>query len=313
MFEIFVDSGANIPAVFVEKYNINVIAFINIVDGRKVPGFESGLSLEEERAKGKEYYDAIRGGAEVKTSLINSEEFREHFEPVLKEGKDLLYISLSSNISGTFNAARIAAEELREEYPEREIRLVDSLNASLAQGILAIYARELQDKGYSLTEIADVLAETAHSMNGTFTVDDLKYLARTGRLHGATAVVGNLLKVKPILCGNRDGFIVQHCLKRGRKKSLNALIDFVCDNIVEPEKQIVGIAHADAYEDSLYVMNGIMSRVKVRDFINTSYDFCTGSHVGPDTIALFFIGYDRELQGKLVDENLRVKRIFDML
>ena len=150
-------------------------------------------------------------------------------------------------------------------------------------------------------------------MNGTFTVDDLKYLARTCRLHGATAVVGNLLKVKPILCGNRDGFIVQHCLKRGRKKSLNALIDFVCDNIVEPEKQIVGIAHADAYEDSLYVMNGIMSRVKVRDFINTSYDFCTGSHVGPDTIALFFIGYDRELQGKLVDENLRVKRIFDML
>jgi fatty acid-binding protein DegV len=106
---------------------------------------------------------------------------------------------------------------------------------------------------------------------------------------------------------------VQHCLKRGRKKSLNALIDFVCDNIVEPEKQILGIAHADAYEDSLYVMNGIMSRVKVRDFINTSYDFCTGSHVGPDTIALFFIGYDRELQGKLVDENLRVKRIFDML
>jgi DegV family protein with EDD domain len=313
MFEIFVDSGANIPAVFVEKYDINVIAFINIVDGRKVPGFESGLSLEEERARGKEYYDDIRGGAEVKTSLINSEEFREHFEPVLKEGKDLLYISLSSNISGTFNAARIAAEELREEYPEREIRLVDSLNASLAQGILAIYARELQDKGYSLTEIADVLAETAHSMNGTFTVDDLKYLARTGRLHGATAVVGNLLKVKPILCGNRDGFIVQHCLKRGRKKSLNALIDFVCDNIVEPEKQILGIAHADAYEDSLYVMNGIMSRVKVRDFINTSYDFCTGSHVGPDTIALFFIGYDRELQGKLVDENLKVKRIFDML
>ena len=152
MFEIFVDSGANIPAVFVEKYDINVIAFINIVDGRKVPGFESGLSLEEERARGKEYYDAIRGGAEVKTSLINSEEFREHFEPVLKEGKDLLYISLSSNISGTFNAARIAAEELREEYPEREIRLVDSLNASLAQGILAIYARELQDKGYSLTD-----------------------------------------------------------------------------------------------------------------------------------------------------------------
>lgn len=313
MFEIFVDSGANIPAVYVEKYKINVIPFINLVDGRKLPGFEPGLTPEEERAKGKEYYNAIRKGAQVQTSLVNSGEFRENFEPVLRSGKDILYISLSSNISGTFNAARIAAGELAEEYPERKICLVDSLNASLAQGILAIYASEFRDRGIDLPLIADVLQETAHSMNGVFTVEDLKYLAHTGRLHKGTALVGNLLKVKPLLCGNKDGFIVQCGLKRGRKASLNALIDLVCSNIVEGEKQILGIAHADAYEESLYVVKGITDRVKVRDFINTSYDFCTGSHVGPGTIALFFIGYDREQQGRLVNEALKEKRIFSML
>ena len=313
MFEIFVDSGANIPAVYVEKYKINVIPFMNLVDGREVPGFESGLSPEEERAKGKTYYDAIRAGAKVQTSLVNSGEFREHFEPVLAQGKDLLYISLSANISGTFNAARIAAEDLREDYPDRKICLVDSMNASLAQGILAIYASEFREKGLEVSLIADVLQETAHSMNGIFTVDDLKYLANTGRLHKGTAMVGNLLKVKPLLCGSKDGFIVQCGLKRGRKAALNALIDLVCDNIVESEKQIIGIAHADAYEDSLYVVKGITERVRVRDFINTSYDFCTGSHVGPDTIALFFIGYDREQQGRLVNEALKEKRIFSLL
>ncbi len=294
MFEILVDSGANIPADIVKKYGIHVLIFMNLVDGKKVPGFIPDLTQEEERAMGKEYYDSIRAGASVKTSLINSGEFQDYFEPFLKEGKDILYISLSSNISGTYNAARIAAEELREEYPERQICLIDSLNASLAQGILAIYAYEFREKGLPLSEIADVLAETAHSMNGVFTVDNLKYLSRTGRLHAGVALAGNLLRVKPILCGNKEGFIV-------------------CNNIVEPEKQIIGIAHADAYEDSLYVMKGITDRVHVREFINTSYDFCTGSHVGPETIALFFIGYDRELQGRLVNEKLKEKRIFDWL
>ena len=174
MFEIFVDSGANIPAEHVSKYGIHVICFMNIIDGRTISGFEAGLSPQEERNKGRDYYNAIRAGAIVKTSLINSEEFRMNFEPVLKEGKDLIYFCLSSNISGTCNAARLAMEELREEYPDRKIELVDSLNASLAQGILAIYAYELREKGYPLREIAEVLRETAHSMNGTFTVRSVR-------------------------------------------------------------------------------------------------------------------------------------------
>ena len=177
----------------------------------------------------------------------------------------------------------------------RKIRMIDSLNASLAQGILAIYASEMRAEGKELDEVADLLETYPPKMNGVFTVGDLKYLSKTGRLSGSAAFVGNILSIKPILRGNEDGYIVQFKKCRGRKASLNTLIDLVCDNIVEPEKQIIGIAHADAYEDSLYVVEGILKRISVREVINTSYDYCTGSHVGPDTIALFFMGKDREL------------------
>lgn len=298
MFQIFVDSAANIPAVIVKKYKIHVISFVNYVNGKELICFDPELTEEEEREKGKEYYDAVRAGAEIKTSLVNVAEFTDHFEEVLKKGEDLIYFSLSKNISGTYNAAKLAAEDLRESYPDRRIFLIDSLNASLAQGILAIYASEMRDQGIDLAEIAEKLEAMAHKMNGVFTVDDLKYLAHTGRIHGAVALAGNLLSIKPILRGSADGFIVQFSKSRGRKKVIKDLIDLVCSNIDHPEDQIIGIAHADAYEESLYIMEEIQKRVKVRDFINTSYDYCTGSHVGPGTLALFFVGYDRELQGK---------------
>lgn len=299
MFQIVVDSAANIPAELVKKYDIRVISFVNYVNGKKVVCFDPDLTLEEERAKGKEYYDAVRAGADVKTGLVSSGDFEDLFRSILEAGDDILYFSLSKNISGTYNSARIAAEELSESFPDRKIRLIDALNASLAQGILAIYASEMRAKGMSLDETADILATYPAKMNGVFTVGDLKYLSKTGRISSSAALVGNLLSIKPILRGNKDGFIVQFKKCRGRKSALNTLVSLVCDNIVNPEEQIIGIAHADAYEDSLYVMEEIRKRVKLRGFINTSYDYCTGSHVGPDTIALFFMAKDRELgEGK---------------
>lgn len=299
MFQIVVDSAANIPAELVKKYDIRVISFVNYVNGKKVVCFDPDLTPEEERAKGKEYYDAVRAGADVKTGLVSSGDFEDLFRSILEAGDDILYFSLSKNISGTYNSARIAAEELSESFPDRKIRLIDALNASLAQGILAIYASEMRAKGMSLVETADILATYPAKMNGVFTVGDLKYLSKTGRISSSAALVGNLLSIKPILRGNKDGFIVQFKKCRGRKSALNTLVSLVCDNIVNPEEQIIGIAHADAYEDSLYVMEEIRKRVKLRGFINTSYDYCTGSHVGPDTIALFFMAKDRELgEGK---------------
>lgn len=299
MFQIVVDSAANIPAELVKKYDIHVISFVNYVNGKRIVCFDPDLTPEEERAKGREYYDAVRAGADVKTGLVSSGDFEDLFRSILEAGDDILYFSLSKNISGTYNSARIAAEELSESFPDRKIRLIDALNASLAQGILAIYASEMRAGGKSLDETADILATYPAKMNGVFTVGDLKYLSKTGRISSSAALVGNLLNIKPILRGNKDGFIVQFKKCRGRKSALNTLVSLVCDNIVNPEEQIIGIAHADAYEDSLYVMEEIRKRVKLRGFINTSYDYCTGSHVGPDTIALFFMAKDRELgEGK---------------
>lgn len=296
MFQIVVDSAANIPAEIVKKYNIKVISFVNYVNDKPLVCFDPELTQEEERAKGKEYYDAMRSGIDIKTGLISSGNFEEYFKAIMEAGEDVLYFSLSKNISGTFNSARLAAENLMEDAPNgRKIKLIDSLNASLAQGILAIYASEMRQKGMDIDEVYDKLITYPEKMNGVFTVGDLKYLAHTGRIHGTVAFVGNILNIKPILRGSKDGYIVQYKKCRGRKASLNTLVSLVCDNIVDPENQIIGIAHADAYEDSLYVMDEIQKRIKVRDFINTSYDYCTGSHVGPDTIALFFMAKDREL------------------
>ncbi len=294
-YQVYVDSAANLPAEVAKKYGIHVISFMNYVNGEPLVCYDETLTPEEEREKGTRYYNAVRNGAEVKTSLINQAEFIDAFEGTLQKGTDILYISLSKNISGTYNAAKLAAEELKEEYPERSIYLVDSLNASLAQGILAIYGCEMREKGISLHEAGDTLSKMAYQMNGVFTVENLKYLAKTGRIHNATAFIGNTLNIKPLLKGNKEGYIVQFKKVRGRKKALNELVELVCRNIIHPEEQIIGIAHADAYEESCEVMRQIESRVKLRGFINTSYDYCTGSHVGPGTIALFFMAKDREL------------------
>lgn len=296
MFQIIVDSAANLPAVTAKKYGIQVLSFTNLVNGKELVCFDPDLTPEQERARGAEYYNAMRAGADVKTGLISTAVFEDAFREALLAGQDVLYFSLSKNISGNYNSARLAAESLMEQQiTDRKIRLIDSLNASLAQGILAVYASEMRKEGMTVDQVADILEQYPQKMNGVFTVGDLKYLSKTGRIKGSVAAIGNVLQIKPILRGNKDGYIVSFKNCRGRKSALNQLVNLVCNNIVEPEKQIIGIAHADAYEDSLYVMNAIQSRITVRDFINTSYDYCTGSHVGPDTIALFFMAADREL------------------
>jgi len=297
MFEIIVDSAANIPAELCKKYNIKVLSFVNTVNGEPLVCFDPNLTFEQEREKGHEYYESIRNGVDIKTGLISIGDFEDYFREIMEADKDLIYFSLSSNISGTNNSARIAMEDLMDEPPcGRKIRIIDALNASLGQGILAIYASEMRDKGMDIDEVADIIETYPAKMNGVFTVGDLKYLSKTGRLSGAAAVIGNILNIKPILRGNKEGFIVQFKKCRGRKAAINTLIDLVCNNIENPEEQIIGIAHADAYEESLYMMEEIQKRIKVREFINTSYDFCTGHHVGPDTLALFFMAKDRELE-----------------
>ena len=158
MFEIFVDSAANIPAELVKKFKIKVLSFVNLVNGKEMTCFDPDLTPEEERQKGKDYYDMVRAGADIKTGLISSGVFEDAFREALEADKDVLYFSLSKNISGNYNSARIAAEDLMESGNyTRKIRMIDSLNASLAQGILAIYASEMREKGMAFDEVADIL------------------------------------------------------------------------------------------------------------------------------------------------------------
>lgn len=296
-FKIIADSAANIPATEAKKYKIDILSFVNIVNGREITCYDESLSYEEERIKGKEYYDAVRNGAEVKTSLINSAHFAKVFEEAVKNGEDILYVSLSKNISGTFQAATIAKEMILEDYPKAKIEIIDSLNASLGQGLHCIYASILRDKGQDIDTVAGILRNNVKKMNGVFTVADLKYLAKTGRITGAKALMGNMLSIKPILRGNANGYIVEFKKTRGRRKSLDELAKLLIDNIENPEEQIIGIAHADAYEEALAVADKIKNAVHPKEIMITTYDYCTGSHVGPDTIALFFMAKDRELGG----------------
>ena len=299
MFQILVDSGANLPAELAKKHRIEVLSFINHVDGKNMTCYLPDQTPEEERARGKEFYDSMRNGLTVQTGLISIGEFEEAFREVLERDEDVLCLTISSGISGTYNSARIAAREVAEDFPERSVRMIDTKNASLAAGILAIYASEMREQGKDVNETADWLLKKSGEMNGVFTVGDLKFLSRTGRITKTSALIGNTLNIKPILRGDRDGHIVQYKKCHGRKSAINTLISLLLDNIVDPENQILGIAHADAYEESLYIMNRITEKIKVRGFINTTYDLCTGSHVGPDTIAIFFMGKDRELTGAL--------------
>lgn len=302
MIQILVDSGANIPALLCEEYNITVIPFLNYVDEKPFEAFIPGLTPEEERAKAKEFYDGIRAGAEVKTSLVNMETFEKYFTEGVRAGNELIYISMSKNISGTYNSARLAAESVLDEHEDAKIFLVDSKNASMGQGLLAIYAKMLIDKNVAVEEIVAVLEDTVEHMNGVFTVDNLKYLAKSGRISNFKSVAGNVLNIKPMLKGSQDGFIVQFKNIRGRKKALEELVNACCDNIVCAEKQILAITHADAYEEACFVRDKILEKVAAAEFIDTPYDYCTGSHAGPGAIAIFFIAKDRELTGEKTEE-----------
>lgn len=307
-FRIIVDSGANIPAEQIEKYKIDVISFVNTVDGKEVVCYEKGKTAEEERIAGKAFYDAIRSGAEVKTSLINSFRFAEYFEPILENGEDILCTTISSGISGTYSEARNAAEELKEKYPDRKIEVIDAMNASLGEGLLAIYASIMRKEGRSFNEVVKVIRSYVPRINGVFTVGDLKYLAATGRVNKAVAMVGNVLNIKPILRGDKEGHIVEFRKVRGRRKSLDELVNLLVSNIENPSEQIIGIADADAYEEAQAVAAKIKERTGVKEVIMTSYDFCTGSHVGPDTVAIFFLAKDRELSGEAaVKKNQQVE------
>lgn len=300
-FAIFVDSAANIPNDIRIARDIRVIPFNYIVDGEEHPCFSEDMPFVE---TAKTFYDAMRRGAEAKTSLLPSATFEDALRPALEEGRDVLLFTISSGVSGTFAQAQEAGRKLQEEYPDRRIFVLDSANASLGEGLIAMKVADLRDMGESAEACAEWVRENTYKMNSFFTVDDLKYLRRSGRISRTVAIAGTLLNIKPLLQADAsDNAKIVSCGRaRGRKKALEAIADIFAKRAVRPETSTVAIAHADCEKDALLLADMLRER-GANDVIIEYYDLCTGSHVGPGCVALFFWGKDRRKEAFSLEVN----------
>lgn len=285
-YRIFTDTSANLPTDLTEAKGITVVPFSYCLNG------EEFMCTDTRSFDGAGFYGAIRKHASVSTSQINPFRYEEYMEPVLQAGSDILYIGMSSGISGSFASSSIAIEQLRAKYPERDIRAVDTLSASLGEGIVVLKAVEYLEHGMDIDEAEKRLNELSRKVCQIFIVDDLMHLRRTGRLSNAVALAGAVLQIKPMLKGNEKGQIV--CIKkeRGRRRAIESLVKVYENYIENAEEQIVGISHADCAEDAEYLASRLRSVAAPKEILTVCYEPVTGSHVGPDTLALFFVGRD---------------------
>lgn len=281
-FVITADSTVDLPKEFLEEKKVPIACLSYIIDGAT---YKDGEGLTS-----KEFYDKIREGAMPTTSQVNPEQARELFEPVLKEGKDILHVAFTSGLSGTYNSCRIAAEELAEEYPNRKIVVIDSLCAASGGGMLLYKALELKEQGKSLDEIAKWVEENKLHVCHDVTVDDLFHLHRGGRVSKTSAVVGTLIKIKPIIHVNDEGKLIVIGKERGRKKALMTLIERMEKQSQGFENDIVMITHGDAEEDAEFVKKQIEERFGIKNIMINPLGTVIGSHTGPGVVAIFYMG-----------------------
>ncbi len=285
---ILTDSSADLPMHYYEKYEINFIPLSFLLDG------ESYQNLPDESTlRFSEVYEHLRNGKNITTSAINVETFRQVFLPYLREGKDVLYLGFSSGLSGTFSAGSIAAQELAEEYPERKIVCVDTLCASLGQGLLVYLTAKKRLEGATLEEAAAYTESIKLNLCHWFTVNDLFFLKRGGRISAATALVGSALGIKPILHVDNEGHLVSVSKVRGRKKAIMSLLDKMKETAIDPANQIPFISHGDCLEDAQELADAVKKEFGVKDVIINYVGPVIGAHSGPGTLALFYLGKER--------------------
>ena len=287
-FTVFTDGCSNLPGTILNTRKIRVLPCTYTVGGEPFT-YSGDIESFDDRA----YYEMLRSGKEVKTSLINTQQFLDHFRPALAQGQDAVYVGMSSGISGTIQAARIAAEELAEEYPDRTVWVGDSLGAGFGPGLLAVRAADLRDEGKSAAQAGEILDDERMRLCEYFTVDDLNFLKRTGRVSGATAMIGTVLNIKPLLYGDNEGHIVACAKLRGRKKAMDAMVEKYATKAVHPENQRIAISHADCLEEAQQLAERIRAVAEPKELIICPHEPVTGSHVGPGMLALFFMGDSR--------------------
>ena len=286
-FTILTDSSADLPVSLIDEFDIRVIPLSFFVEGKKYFNFPNGSDISFE-----DFYAALAAGKLVTTSAINQDQFLTAMESELIMGKDILYLGFSSGLSGTYSSATVAAKELAEKYPNRKIFTVDTLAASLGQGLLVYLCCKERDKGKTVEEVAEYAEKHKLRVAHWFTVDDLYHLKRGGRISGATAVAGSLLNIKPILHMDNEGHLINMSKARGRNASIKALFDKIEQTARKPEKQTFFISHGNCEDDAKKLAAMITEKYGCNCVINMIGPVI-GAHAGQGTLAVFFIADER--------------------
>ena len=286
MFRIVTDTSSNLPTAYLQAENITVIPFTFHTES----GEQSCMDTASFDAKA--FYTAMRNGEKVTTSQIPPQRFVDNIRPMLENGEDVLFVSMSSGISGSYASSKIAANQLAEEFPERKMLTVDTYSASLAEGIVVMRAVECRKEGLSIDETYQILRALRHRIAQIFTVGDLRYLKRTGRLSNLEAAVGTVLQIKPLLKGDPEGKIVCFAKVRGRQRAIEEMAKRYEELVVSPETQTVCISHADCEADAQILASMLRRSKPPKDIQIVDYEPVTGSHVGPGALALFFVSDD---------------------
>lgn len=284
------DSDSDLPFRYVDELNLSMVYMPYMVDGME---YMDDLGRNGTQ---KEYFDNMRAGAAPSTSLLPVGAYLEYFEPCFEAGKDILFVAFSSQLSGTINNVYAAREELLEKYPERKMIVVDTLSISAPQSILILKAHELYRQGKSMEEVAQWLEDNKLRAQAWFTVDDLKYLRRGGRISAVAATVGSMLDLKPIITETKEGKLVSSDKVRGRKSALRLIADRAAENIEDPAQAMPIIIHADAPEDAARLEKLLRERIPELGEVQIWYvGPVIGAHCGPGTVAVCYFGKERPM------------------
>ena len=282
---IITDSSCDLTADFAEQLGVKVIKLEFIVEGEEA---RDNDSIDE-----KQFYEMLRSGKMVTTSAVAMDRFISEVEPALTEGRDVLYLGFSSGLSSTYSAGFVGAQELSEKYPDRKIYTVDTLAASMGQGLLVWYAANMQKSGKSIEEVRDFVENNKLNLAHWFTVDDLFFLKRGGRVSAATALVGTMLSIKPVMHVDDEGHLIKVTTARGRKAAINSLFEKAKQTAIDAAGQTMFISHGDCIEDAEYLAAKLKDELGVKEVIISYVGPVIGAHSGPGTLALFFIGTNR--------------------
>lgn len=287
-YVILTDSSCDLTAEIADELELTVLPLAFNLQGKEYYNYLDGREISF-----RDFYANIRSGEDCTTSAVNMEAFASAMEPVLQSGKDVLCIAFSSGLSNTYNAAKLACEELAQKYPERKIYAVDTLCASLGEGLLVYLAVQEKRKGKSIDELRSWLEATKLHLCHWFTVEDLNHLKRGGRISAATALIGTMLNIKPVLHVDDEGHLINVGKSRGRRASLSALVDHMAETAIDPASQVVFISHGDSQQDADFVAEEVKRRFGVKKVVTNYVGPVIGAHSGPGTIALFFLGTHR--------------------